>query len=64
MTVICYRRKDGEEFLAYYTHKNLVEGAKECDELNKNRPNKLWYGEKIDWDSIKEFFVSEQDLMD
>ena len=64
MTTICYRQYDDKEFLSYYTCKSMAEGARECEELNKNHPARLWYGEQIDWNKIKEFFVSEQDLMD
>lgn len=66
-TVICYKTNTQlygvDEFLAYYTYKNIDEAKKEVEEINKNHPATLWNGQKIDWDNVKFFFVDRQELM-
>ena len=75
-TVICYKLKNPmvfnkgtkwenscDTFLAYYTAKNEAEAQKEVDEINATHPEKLFNGEKIDWNEIEKFFVSRQEEM-
>lgn len=77
MTVICYKNKiptiynkgtrferSHDEFLAYYTYKSREEAQIECNELNTNKPKKLWNGTPIDWNIIDYFFVDEQEPME
>lgn len=77
MIVICYKTikpivyNEGtpyetscDEFLSYYTYKTVAEAQKECDELNTTKPECLWNIEKIDWNKIAYFFVSEQEPFD
>lgn len=76
-TVICFRTinpiyyNKGTEwetacdhFLAYYTNKTIEEAKKEVEEMNRNHPDKDAHGLPIDWTTVKEFFVSEQEPMD
>ena len=76
-TVICYKMKEPvyynkgtkyettcDTFLAYYTYKNVEEAQVEVDELNNEKPTKLWNGEPINWDEIDFFFVDEQEEID
>lgn len=60
MPVVCYRTKRGDEYLAYYHH-NKETAQHEVDKLNKDKPQKMWNGVKIDWDDVVEFFVDEQE---
>ena len=63
MIVICYETKQGDTYLAYYTHKTKEKAQKEVDELNTTRPTKLWNGEAINWNNINHYFVDEQEEM-
>ena len=75
-TVICYKMKEPvcynkgtkwekthDEFLAYYTYKNVEEAKKEVEEINRTKPAKLWNGAPVDWEKVAYFFVSEQEEM-
>lgn len=75
-TVICYKLKNPmvfnkgtkwesscSTFLAYYTAKNEAEAQKEVDEINATHPEKLFNGEKINWDEIEKFYVDKQEEM-
>lgn len=75
-TVICFRTKTPviynkgtkyetscDHFLAYYTYKSVAEAEKEVAEMNAAHPAKLFNGDPIDWNVVKEFFVSEQEEM-
>ena len=77
MTTICYRtieptiynkgtdfEKRCDEFLAYYTCKSVEEAQKEVEMMNKTKPSTMSNGQSIDWNTVKEFFVSEQELFD
>lgn len=61
MLTVCRRTKDGKEFLEYYTCKSEEEINKEVISLNTTKPNALWNGVKIDWNTTKEFFVNKQE---
>lgn len=61
MLTVCKRTKDGKEFLEYYTCKSEEEINKEVVSLNTTKPNALWNGVKIDWNTTKEFFVNKQE---
>lgn len=61
MLTVCRRTKDNKEFLEYYTCKSEEEINKEIVSLNTTRPNALWNGVKIDWNTTKEFFVNKQE---
>ena len=76
MTVICYKMKEPvvynrgtkyestcDHFLSYYTYKTQEEAQKEVDEINATKPAKLWNGEKVDWNKVDHFFVSDQEEM-
>ena len=63
MLTVCRRTKDGKEFLEYYTCKSEEETNKEIISLNTTKPNALWNGVKIDWNTTKEFFVNKQESM-
>ena len=75
MTTICYRtikptiynkgteyEKSNDTFLAYYTYKSIEEATTEVETLNTTKPSTLFNGQKIDWNTVKEFFVEEQEL--
>ena len=62
-TVIIYKTKQNETYLAYYTYKTVEEAQKEVDKINSTKPEKLWNGEKINWDRIEKFMVNEQEEM-
>lgn len=75
MTTICYRtieptiynkgteyEKSNDTFLAYYTYKSIEEATTEVETLNATKPSTLFNGQKIDWNTVKEFFVEEQEL--
>lgn len=66
-TVICYKVKKPmfhcNSFLAYYTYKSVAEAEKECEQLNKEKPAKLWNGRPIDWNNVEYFFASQQEEM-
>ena len=74
-TVICYKQheptvynrgtkyeKACDTFLAYYTYKTVAEAQKEVDEINANKPEKLFNGELAKCDE-RVYFVSEQEEM-
>lgn len=63
MLTVCRRTKNGKEFLEYYTCKSEEETNKEVMSLNTTKPNTLWNGVKINWDTTKEFFVNKQESM-
>ena len=52
MLTVCRRTKDGKEFLEYYTCKSEEETNKEIISLNTTKPNVLWNGIKIDWNTL------------
>ena len=61
--VICYRViATGEEYLAYYTFKNAEDAQKEADQLNTEKPERLWNGEASKCDE-RFYFVSQQEMM-
>ena len=60
---ICYKTKKGEEYLAYYNYKTRKEVEEEAKRLNEEKPEKLFNGEKINWNKIDYFFVHEQEEM-
>lgn len=69
-TAICYRVKkpvryhDGttcDHFLRYLTYKDIEEGRRETEEMNRTHPEKDCLGRPIDWDEIAEFFAKEQE---
>lgn len=62
-TTICYKTVKGDTYLAYYTYKTEQQAQAEVDNLNTNRPAKLWNGEHIDWTNVVEFFVYTQEEM-
>lgn len=64
MTTICYKTKDGKEYLSHYTHLEPAEAELEVRLLNSERPSTLWNGEKIDWEKVDSFFVDEQEMFD
>lgn len=57
---VCYRTKEGSS-LAYICHTEKT--AREAVEfINKNRPEKVPFTKMpIDWNSVKEFFINEQE---
>ena len=58
-TTICYRTNNNEEYLAYVSYRARTEIEKDVENLNRNHPEKMWNGEKIDWTTTKEFFINE-----
>lgn len=74
-TVICYKQNEPtvynkgtkwetseDTFLAYYTYKTKDEAQKEVDEINTNKPEKLFNGEQAKCNE-RIYFVSEQEEM-
>lgn len=61
VTVICYKTKWGEDFLSYMTWRTLEDAQKEADRLNREKPEVLWNGIKVDWNKIDYFFASRQE---
>lgn len=75
-TVVCYKlkkpivynkgtdyEKSEDKFLAFYSYKTEEEAQEEVDIINKKKPERLWNGEKLDWNNIDYFFVSKQEEM-
>ena len=66
-TVICYETKNPmfgrNNFLAYYTNKNLEAGQAEAEKLNTEKPEKLFNGQPIDWNNVEYFFINKQGEM-
>lgn len=62
-TIIYFKNKDNEKYLAYYTYKTTEEAQKEVDKINAEKPEKLWNGEKINWEETEKFFVGQQKEM-
>ena len=67
MTVICYKVRKPmfsvDTFLAYYTYKSVEEAEAECEQLNSEKPAKLWNGNPVDWNNVEYFFASRQEEM-
>lgn len=74
-TVICYKQseptiynkgtiheKSCDTFLAYYTYKSVEEAQKEVDEINTNKPERLFNRELAHCDT-RTYFVQEQPEM-
>lgn len=62
--ILCYKTKDGDELLAYYTSKP----EEDAEFMNKEKPNKLPIGWELgsrefprDWSTIDYFFADYQD---
>ena len=65
ITTICYKVKNTDRtYLSYFTYKTREKAQLECNELNTKRPPRLWNGEKINWNEIDYFFVSEQPIFE
>ena len=61
--VICYRViATGEEYLAYYTFKNAEDAQKEADQLNSEKPERLWNDQPAKCNE-RFYFVSQQEMM-
>ncbi len=56
---VCYRTESGSS-LAYICHTEKT--AREAvEKINKEKPEKLFNGMKVDWNKVKEFFINEQE---
>lgn len=48
------------EFVAYYSHKKLEDAQKECDQINEEKPEKLFNGQFARCDSRTYFAVEHE----
>lgn len=75
VTVICYKQnvptvynkgtkweKTCDTFLAYQTYKTLEEAQRECDEMNANKPERLFNGQLAKCDE-RVYFAQVQEEM-
>ena len=74
VTAICYKTKEPvyynkgtknektcDHFLSYLTWKDEKAAQEEVDKLNAEKPNTLWNGIKVDWNTVDHFFVNIQE---
>ena len=55
--IVCYKTKDGDEYLAYYSDKP----DEDVEMLNRDKPDVMPNGGKVNWDKVDYFYADYQD---
>ena len=63
LTAVCYKTKNGDTFLMHQSYKSIPQLQKECDEINREKPDRIRSG-RINWDKVDYFFPQEQRHID